>query len=51
MRIIGPAVTIIFSLAAFILSFICIFAGHRPGVLENYPIIAVSLLCNFELFH
>jgi hypothetical protein len=39
-------VPFIFALVAFILSFLCIFAGNKPGFLEGYDILTVR--CHAE---
>ncbi|QDS74988.1 hypothetical protein FKW77_005414 [Venturia effusa] len=41
-RLISLAITVIFSLTSLILGFLCIFAGHSNGVLENYAIISLN---------
>lgn len=34
------------ALAAFVLSMLCLFAGHKPGFMEEYHIITVCILSN-----
>ncbi|KAF2664118.1 hypothetical protein BT63DRAFT_429655 [Microthyrium microscopicum] len=42
LRVAGPVVVILFSFVSFILCFLCIFAGHKPGFMEDYSILALN---------
>lgn len=44
-------IPVVLSAAAFILTFLCLFAGSKKGFMENYAIVTVSSLLPITSIH
>jgi general stress protein CsbA len=44
-------IPVVLSAAAFILTFLCLFAGSKKGFMEDYAIVTVSLLLPITSIH